>query len=57
MKIEEVNDYAYPMLMAQTCLKMAQNDLLRQEDMRAAELLSVAMKWVLDAQMAILSKR
>ena len=54
---EEVDDYAYPMLMAQKCLKMAQGELLRQEDIRAAELLSVAMKWVVDAQMAILSKR
>lgn len=54
---EEVGDYAYPMLMAQKCLKLAQGELLAQREERAVEMLAVAMKWVIDAQMAILGKR
>lgn len=54
---EEVDDYAYPMLMAQKCLNLAQGELLAQRDERAVEMLSVAMKWILDAQTAILGKR
>ncbi len=54
---EEVDDYAYPMLMAQKCLKLAQGELLAQKEERAVEMLSVAMKWILDAQTAILGKR
>lgn len=54
--MEEVSDYAYPMLMAQKCLKLAHGELLKQDDVRAAELLAVTMKWVAEAQMAILEK-
>ena len=56
MQVEEVKDYAYPMLMAQKCLKMTQAELLKKNDIRAAELLSVTMKWVAEAQQAILEK-
>jgi hypothetical protein len=54
--MEEVKDYAYPLLMAQKCLKMTQAELLKKNDIRAAELLSVTMKWVAEAQQAILEK-
>lgn len=54
--MEEVKDYAYPMLMAQKCLKLTHGELLKQNDLRAAELLSVTMKWVAEAQQAILEK-
>ena len=53
---EEVSDYAYPMLMAQKCLKMADKELLKKDDIRATELLSVAIKWVAEAQLKILEK-
>lgn len=53
---EEVNDYAYPILMAQKCLKMANQELLKKDDIRATELLSVTMKWVAEAQLKILEK-
>jgi hypothetical protein len=54
--MEEVKDYAYPLLMAQKCVKLAHQELLKKNDIRAAELLSVTMKWVAEAQQAILEK-
>lgn len=54
--MEEVKDYAYPMLMAQKCLKLAHAELLKKNQSSALEMLVVTQQWLADAQLAIIQK-